>query len=124
MRTTEALRSQEIDNMERIRRQGEHNMAGESAKKRFKTQTRNEKARRWLKVGARYKGPLTDAYMKRYGVERWLAQEELMSLGCRDKVLIENYERQGIEWEIKVDGYSGDMKVVPKGTPDHELHLF
>jgi hypothetical protein len=99
-------------------------MAGESAKKRFKTQTRIEKARRWLKVGARYKGPLTDTYMKRYGVERWLAQEELMSLGCRDKVLIENYERQGIEWEIKVDGYSGDMKVVPKGTPDHELHLF
>ena len=99
-------------------------MAGESAKQRFKTQTRIEKARRWLKVGARYKGPLTDAYMKRYGVQRWLAQEELMSLGCRDKVLIEDYERRGIEWEIKVDGYSGDMKVVPKGTPDHELHLF
>ena len=62
--------------------------------------------------------------MKRYGVERWLAQKELMSLGYRDTVLIENYERQGIEWEIKVDGDSGDMKVVPKGTPDHELHLF
>ena len=99
-------------------------MAGKSAKERFKTQTRIEKARRWLRVGARYQGPLTDAYMKRYGVERWLAQEELTFLGCRDTVLIENYERQGIEWEIKVDGYSGDMKVVPKGTPDHELHLF
>jgi len=47
-----------------------------------------------------------------------------MSFGYRDTVLIENYERQGIEWEIKVDGNSGDMKVVPKGTPDHELHLF
>ena len=47
-----------------------------------------------------------------------------MSLGYRDTVLIENYERLGIEWEIKIDGYSGDMKVVPKGTPDPELHLF
>ena len=99
-------------------------MAGKSAKKRFKAKTRVEKARRWLKVAARYKGPLTNAYMKRYGVERWLAQKELMSLGYRDTVLIENYERLGIEWEIKIDGYSGDMKVVPKGTPDHELHLF
>ena len=70
-------------------------MAGKSAKKRFKAETRIEKARRWLKVGARYKGPLTNAYMKRYGVERWLAQKELMSLGYRDMVLIENYERQG-----------------------------
>ena len=70
-------------------------MAGKSAKKRFKAQTRIEKARRWLKAVGRYKGPLTDAYMKRYGVERWLAQKELMSLGYRDMVLIENYERQG-----------------------------
>ena len=64
-------------------------MAGKSAKKRFKAQTRIEKARRWLKALARYKGPLTDAYMKRYGVERWLAQKELMSLGYTDTVLIE-----------------------------------
>jgi len=70
-------------------------MAGKSAKKRFKAQTRIEKARRWLKAVGRYNGPLTDAYMKRYGVERWLAQKELMSLGYRDMVLIENYERQG-----------------------------
>jgi hypothetical protein len=99
-------------------------MAARSAKKRFKAQTHIEKARRWLKVRVRYKGPLTNAYMKRYGVERGLAQKELMSLGYSDTVLIENYERLGIEWEIKIDGYSGDMKVVPKGTPDHELHLF
>jgi hypothetical protein len=29
-----------------------------------------------------------------------------MSLGCRDKVLIENYERQGIEWKIRIDGHA------------------
>jgi hypothetical protein len=62
--------------------------------------------------------------MSRYRVERWRAQEELMSLGYRDTVLIEDYERQGTEWEIKVDGYTGDMKVVPKGTLDDELYLF
>jgi hypothetical protein len=99
-------------------------MASKSATKRFEVKTRIEKARRWLKVGARRKGPLTDAYMQRYGVERWLAQDELMSLGYRGTVLIEDYERQGIEWEMRIDGYSGDMKVVPKGTPDCELHLF
>ena len=87
-------------------------------------QTRIGKARRWLRAGGRYKGPLTDAYMKRYRVERRRAQEELTSLGYRDTVLIEDYERQGIEWEIKFDGYSGEMKVVPKGTPDHQLNLF
>ena len=70
-------------------------MAGKSAKKRFKAQTRIEKARRWLKALARYKGPLTDAYMKRYGVERWLAQKELMSLGYRDTVLYRKLRTAG-----------------------------
>lgn len=68
--------------------------------------------------------PLTDSYMRRYSVERWIAQEELVLLGEKDTVRIEDYDRQGIAWEYRVDGYTGEMKVVPKGTEDHELHLF
>lgn len=39
------------------------------------------------------------------------------------EVQIELYEQQGIEWEYKVDGYSGDENVVPKANPDRELDL-
>ena len=53
-----------------------------------------------------------------------MACNELFELGYGDDLRIEQYERDGIEWEYKVDGYTGEMKVVPKGTPDWELHLF
>ena len=80
-------------------------------------------AKRWLRTGVRAM-LLTDAYMKRYAVDRWIAQEELMQIGYKEIVQIENYEREGIAWEFKVDGYTGDLKLVPKGTEDHELHLY
>ena len=89
----------------------------------MKLEERLEDAKRWLKNG-RVARPLTDSYMKRYTVERWVAREELMLLGEKDTVCIEDYERRGIEWEHRVDGYTGEMKVVPNGTADHELHLF
>ena len=92
-------------------------------KKRMGPQGRLENAKRWLR-NAKVTRPLTDSYMKRYGVERWVAQEELMLLGEKDTVRIEDCERLGIEWEFRVDGYTGEMKVVPEGTADHELHLF
>ena len=37
-------------------------------------------AKRWLRAGVRVMA-LTDAYMKRYAVERWIAQEELIQTG-------------------------------------------
>lgn len=37
---------------------------------------------------------------------------------------IEEYERDGIEWEYKYDGYKGEMYAVPVGTPEWELHLY
>lgn len=89
----------------------------------MRLEERLENAKRWLRDG-RVARPLTDSYMKRYSVERWIAQEDLMLLGEKDTVRIEDYERRGIEWEYRVDGYTGEMKVVPKGTTDHELHLF
>ena len=80
-------------------------------------------AKRWLRGGVRAMA-LTDAYMKRYAVERWIAQEELIQTGHKEIVQIENYEREGIVWEYRVDGYNGELKPVPKGTQDHELHLY
>lgn len=98
-------------------------MATKRSKKRLSHEERIKDAKRWLRTGVRAV-LLTDAYMKRYDLERWVAQEELMQIGYKETVQIENYERQGIVWEFKVDGYTGDLKPVPKGTEDHELHLY
>ena len=98
-------------------------MATKRSKKRLSHEERIKDAKRWLRTGVRAV-LLTDAYMKRYAVERWVAQEELMQSGYKETVQIEIYEREGIEWEYKVDGYTGDLKPVPKGTEDHELHLY
>ena len=32
------------------------------------------------------------------------------------------YEKEGVEWEYKVEPLSGDMVVVPKKTEDHEIY--
>ena len=98
-------------------------MAKKRSKKRLNHEERLTDAKRWLRTGVRAM-LLTDAYMKRYAVDRWIAQEELMQIGYKEIVQIENYEREGIAWEFKVDGYTGDLKPVPKGTEDHELHLY
>lgn len=79
--------------------------------------------KKWLKNGIPV-NPLTDAYMKRYGVERWMAQEELMILGYKYTVQEENYDREGMEWEYMYDPLADELKPVPKGTEEHELHLF
>jgi hypothetical protein len=48
----------------------------------------------------------------------------LMELGYYETLRIEYYEEEGIEWEYQEDGYTGESKVVPKGTPLWELYLF
>ncbi len=48
----------------------------------------------------------------------------MMELGYYERLQIEYYEEEGIEWEYQEDGYSGDTKVVPKGTPPWELYLY
>ncbi len=62
------------------------------------------------------------AYSKRYGVNALIADEELTALGYYDELCILHYEKEGIEWEYKVEPLSGDMVVVPKGTEEHELY--
>ena len=62
------------------------------------------------------------AYSKRYGVNKTVADEELTTLGYYDELFIQHYEKEGIEWEYKIEPLSGDMVVVPKETNDNELY--
>ena len=63
------------------------------------------------------------SYPKRYAVSEVVAWEELAAPGYYDQLTIEAYEREGIEWEYRVEPLSGDMFVVPKGIEDYELYL-
>lgn len=84
---------------------------------------REKNARRWLSQRPFPKN-LLSAYADRYGIQETDAHIELLELGYGDEVAIQGYERDGIVWEYKVEGLSGDMLVVPKGTPDWELHQY
>jgi hypothetical protein len=92
------------------------------SKKKLKGEGRLKDARRWLQSRDRPRRPLVESYSKRYGVTESVAWDELMSLGYYDDILIEQYERGGIEWEYRVEPRSGDMFVVPKGTEEHEIY--
>jgi len=98
-------------------------MSRPMSKKKLSSTARIDDAKRWLRKCIPIH-PLTDAYMKRYGVERWLAQEELMAFGHKETVQVENLDREGIEWEYQYDPLSDELKPVPKGTEEHELYLF
>lgn len=98
-------------------------MSRPKSKKKLSSSARIEDAKKWLRNGIPVH-PLTDAYMKRYGVERWMAQEELMGLGYKEALQVEIFDREGIEWEYMYDPLSDELKPVPKGTEEHELHLF
>ena len=93
-----------------------------STLKKLSKERRMKNARKWLDL--HWPDGLLEAYCSRCKVSEVVACNELFELGYGGDVRIEQYERDGIEWEYKVDGYTGEMKVVPKGTPDWELHLF
>jgi hypothetical protein len=84
---------------------------------------RKRAARRWLMRAGTCQN-LLKTYSKRYGTSENESHIELLELGCEEELRIQYYEQNGIEWECKVDGHTGDMKVVPKATPEWELHLF
>ncbi|MGI9331671.1 MAG: hypothetical protein ACR2RL_00790 [Gammaproteobacteria bacterium] len=92
------------------------------SRRKLDPNSRQKNARKWL-LKERPK-VLLSKYAERYGVPESVAFLELLQLGYGDEVQIEEYERSGIAWEYKVDGYSGEMKVVPLGTPDWDLHLY
>ena len=84
-------------------------------------------AKSWLRGYIKRTGlpnNLVKRYQDRYRVDKDTAFYELAEIGYYDDVQIEAYEQGGVEWEYKVDGHDGEMKVVPKGTKDSELFEF
>lgn len=90
--------------------------------KKLKPKERMSNAKKWL--GNYHIKNLVHSYAKRYKVDSQIAYYELIEIGFKDEIAIEQYESKGIEWEYKVDGYTGDMLVVPKGTPEWKLHNY
>jgi hypothetical protein len=91
------------------------------AKKKLAGKGRLNDAKRWLQSCAAPKN-LTGAYSKRYAVSEPTARDELITIGCHDDIMIQEYEKQGVKWEYMVEPMSGEMYVVPKGTEEYELY--
>ncbi len=93
-----------------------------SKKKLSGKERRIKDATRWLQSRECRCKSLVESYAKRYAVSEQTACLELMELGYYDEICIQNYESEGVEWEYRVDGRSGDMFVVPKGSEEHEMY--
>lgn len=78
--------------------------------------------KKWLKKADRKN--LVATYCRRFAVSEITATDELAALGYWDNIQIQRYDKNGIEWEFQYDGYSDDMKVVPKGTPEEDFYFF
>ncbi|MEA3361652.1 MAG: hypothetical protein U9Q61_00030 [Thermodesulfobacteriota bacterium] len=92
------------------------------SKKQLDQRGRMKNAQKWLAQAD--PGNLVTAYRRRYAVSETSATDELAAFGYWDKIQIQHHEQSGIEWEFQYDGYSGEMKVVPKGTPESDRYLF
>ena len=90
------------------------------AKKKLSEKDRLKDAERWLSNHAQK--DLTSSYSKRYGVTPAVAHDELMALGYYDELHIQSYEKDGIEWEYRVEPLSGELVVMPKDADEHELY--
>ena len=89
--------------------------------KKLKPADRLVNAKKWLLGPNSRTKDLISAYCKRYKVSPTDAYYELIELGYKDELAIQYYEKEGIEWEYKHDGYTGIYLVVPKGTEDWDL---
>ena len=92
-------------------------------RKSFKSEARKRDAEKWLSQQS-LPDDLILSYAERYDCSESDAHVELMEIGYKDEVDIQYYEKEGIEWEYKYDGYTGEMHVVPKGTEDWELNEY
>ncbi len=92
--------------------------------RKLNPEERIRNAKKWLDQPKPIPKDLIAAYAKRYAVSHSIARWELIELGYKDFIAIQAYEKESSEWEYKYDGYTGEMYVVPKGTPDWELHYF
>jgi hypothetical protein len=78
--------------------------------KKMTAESRKRDALRWFR-SKRLPGDIVDAYAHRYGIPESEAHIELLELGYSDMIQIQYYEREGIEWEYRYDGYYGEMLV-------------
>ncbi len=90
------------------------------SKKKLEGKDRLNDAKRWL-INHHQKD-LISSYSKKYGVNYSIAEDELIQLGYYDELHIQHYEKEGIEWEYRVEPLSGEMVVVPKDTEEHEIY--
>ncbi len=90
------------------------------AKKKLSGKSRFNDAQKWLLNHPQ--DDLISAYSKRYGVNSHIAEVELMQLGYYDEIFILNYEKQGIEYEYRVEPLSGEMVVVPKDIDERDIY--
>ncbi len=90
------------------------------SKKKLEGKGRLNDAERWLSNHPQEE--LLSSYSKRYGVNHSIAEEELIQLGYYDELHIQRYQKEGIEWEYRVEPLSGEMVVVPKDTEEHEIY--
>jgi hypothetical protein len=92
------------------------------SRKKLDAKGRKRDAKKWLSQGI--PKDLLVTYTQRYGISTFTAHYELVELGFKDNLSIQFYEAEGVEWEYRYDGYAGELKAVPKGTPEWELHQY
>jgi len=90
-------------------------------KKKLTRMNRLNDAKHWIASSGNLEN-LVESYSKRYGVNKIDASDELMEIGYYDDILIQEYEKEGVKLEYKVDTLSGDMFVVPEGCSEKELY--
>ena len=90
------------------------------SKKKLNGNSRINDAKKWL--AKYYLKDLVSSYCKRYNVEPNIAEEELIQLGFYDDICIQHYDKEGIEWEYRVEPISGEMLVVPKDIEEYKLY--
>ena len=90
------------------------------SKKKLDFNGRLKDSKNWLKNY--YPKNLVLSYCKRYGVSSDVAEKELIQLGFYDDIFIQHYEREGIDWEYRVEPLSGTMLVVPKNIEEYEIY--
>jgi len=91
-------------------------------KKKAKQNSRLKNAENWL-VNHQPRN-LVKSYAKRYNISPEKAEKELIQLGWEDQIRIEEYEKEGIEWEYRYLGYTGEFVVAPVGADEWELYEF
>ena len=91
------------------------------SKKKLDAGSRKHDARKWLSSRDGPHRNYVSRYVKRYGVEESVVEEELYALGYYDNVYSEELAARGINVEYIVNPLTGELVLVPEGTEEHEL---